>query len=98
LAWAGNPNHEFGIGCKQQLAPTSLLRAFTCSRELFQEECEMLDRMMTPFWLRRHHYPNDPYAAYHVRHGIDSPRVDDKGRLVRERAKVGIRVWFCFQS
>lgn len=56
----------------------------TCTKE----ECEMLDRMMTPFWLRRHHYPNDPYAAYHVRHGIDSPRVDDKGRLVRERAKV----------
>ncbi|VDL79792.1 unnamed protein product, partial [Nippostrongylus brasiliensis] len=55
----------------------------TCTKE----ECEMLDKMMTPFWLRRRHYPNDPYAAYHVRHGIDSPRVDDKGKLVREREK-----------
>ncbi|VDM76529.1 unnamed protein product [Strongylus vulgaris] len=54
----------------------------------FKEECEMLDKMMTPYWLRRHHYPNDPYAAYHVRHGISSPRVDDKGVLLRERRKV----------
>nr|CDJ94491.1 Ribosomal protein L35 domain containing protein [Haemonchus contortus] len=53
-----------------------------------EEECQMLDKMMTPFWLRRHHYPNDPYAPYHVRHGINSPRVDDKGKLVRERPKV----------
>ncbi|CAJ0602869.1 unnamed protein product [Cylicocyclus nassatus] len=56
----------------------------TCTKE----ECEMLDKMMTPFWLRRHHYPNDPYAAYHVRHGVKSPRVDDKGILLRERKKV----------
>ncbi|KAI6240907.1 39S ribosomal protein L35, mitochondrial [Aphelenchoides fujianensis] len=56
----------------------------TCTRE----ECEMLDRMMTPFWLRRKHYVDDPYEPYQTRHGINSPRVDYKGRLVRERAKV----------
>ncbi|KAK6747155.1 hypothetical protein RB195_000399 [Necator americanus] len=56
----------------------------TCTKE----ECEMLDKMMTPYWLRRHHYPNDPYAAYHVRHGIDAPRVDDKGKMLREREKI----------
>jgi large subunit ribosomal protein L35 len=53
-----------------------------------QEECEMLDKMMTPFWLRRKHYVDDPYESYQVRHGIDSPRVDYKGRLVRERRKI----------
>jgi len=56
----------------------------TCTKE----ECMMLDKLMTPFWLRRKHYPNDPYEPYHVRHGIDSPRVDHKGRFVRERPKV----------
>ncbi|EYB89166.1 hypothetical protein Y032_0235g3189 [Ancylostoma ceylanicum] len=63
----------------------------TCTKE----ECEMLDKMMTPYWLRRHHYPNDPYAAYHVRHDINSPRVDDKGRLLREREKVVINTFIC---
>lgn len=43
---------------------------------------------MTPYWLRPKHYPNDPYSAYHVRHNISSPRVDDRGNLVRERKKV----------
>lgn len=53
-----------------------------------QEECEMLDKMMTPFWLRRKHYVDDPYEPYQTRHGIDSPRVDYKGRFVRERRKI----------
>ncbi|KJH44720.1 hypothetical protein DICVIV_09244 [Dictyocaulus viviparus] len=57
-------------------------------RERRKEECEMLDKMMTPFWLRSHHYPNDPYAPYHLRHGINSPRVDEKGNLLRERRKI----------
>ncbi|KAI6177161.1 putative 39S ribosomal protein L35, mitochondrial [Aphelenchoides bicaudatus] len=56
----------------------------TCTKE----ECEMLDKMMTPFWLRHKHYVDDPYEPYQVRHGIDSPRVDYKGRLVRERKKI----------
>ncbi|CAI5446004.1 unnamed protein product [Caenorhabditis angaria] len=56
----------------------------TCTKE----QCQMLDKLVTPFWLRPKHYPNDPYQAYNVRHGIDSPRVDDKGRFVRERRKV----------
>uniref|UniRef100_A0A914BYT3 Uncharacterized protein n=1 Tax=Acrobeloides nanus TaxID=290746 RepID=A0A914BYT3_9BILA len=30
----------------------------------------------------------DPYELYHVRNGINSPRVDDKGHLVRERPKI----------
>lgn len=56
----------------------------TCTKA----ECMMLDKMMTPFWLRRKHYPDDPYEPYNVRHGIDSPRVDYKGRFVRERPKI----------
>ncbi|CAI4229981.1 unnamed protein product [Auanema sp. JU1783] len=56
----------------------------TCTKA----QCEMLDKMMTPFWLRPKHYPNDPYKSYHVRHGISSPRVDDKGNFLRERKKV----------
>uniref|UniRef100_A0A914X9Z8 Large ribosomal subunit protein bL35m n=1 Tax=Plectus sambesii TaxID=2011161 RepID=A0A914X9Z8_9BILA len=56
----------------------------TCTKE----ECWMLDKMMTPYWLRQRHYADDPYANYHVRHGIKSPRVDYKGELTRERPKV----------
>uniref|UniRef100_A0A0K0DJB0 39S ribosomal protein L35, mitochondrial n=1 Tax=Angiostrongylus cantonensis TaxID=6313 RepID=A0A0K0DJB0_ANGCA len=63
-----------------------------------KEQCEMLDKMMTPFWLRPHYYPDDPYAPYHVRHGIDSPRVDDKGKLIRERRKVSFLQWFSLNS
>ncbi|CAD5221304.1 unnamed protein product [Bursaphelenchus xylophilus] len=56
----------------------------TCTKE----ECEMLDKMATPFWLRKKHYVNDPYEPYNVRHGIRTPRVDHKFRLIREREKV----------
>ncbi|RCN29665.1 hypothetical protein ANCCAN_24573 [Ancylostoma caninum] len=70
------------------MSPRHFFKLFHSEPQFFEEECEMLDKMMTPFWLRRHHYPNDPYAAYHVRHDINSPRVDDKGRLLREREKV----------
>ncbi|CAD5215352.1 unnamed protein product [Bursaphelenchus okinawaensis] len=56
----------------------------TCTKE----ECEMLDKMMSPFWLRKVHYPNDPFRAYHVRHGLNTPRVDHKKRFIRERTKV----------
>ncbi|KHN84192.1 putative 39S ribosomal protein L35, mitochondrial [Toxocara canis] len=56
----------------------------TCTKE----QCWMLDRMMTPFWLRPKYYVNDPFEAYHVRHGIRSPRVDEKGRFLRERPKI----------
>ncbi len=48
----------------------------------------MLDRMMTPFWLRPKYYVDDPYSPYHTRHGITSPRVDYKGRMKRERPKI----------
>ncbi|CAJ0954835.1 unnamed protein product, partial [Mesorhabditis belari] len=53
-----------------------------------KDECEMLDRLMTPYWLKRRHYPDDPYKTYHVRHDLRSPRVDEKGNLLRERRKV----------
>ncbi|KAK0417791.1 hypothetical protein QR680_013212 [Steinernema hermaphroditum] len=56
----------------------------TCTKE----ECQMLDKMMTPFWLRPRYYVDDPYGPYHVRYGIKSPRVDDRGRFVRERPKI----------
>lgn len=56
----------------------------TCTKQ----ECEMLDKMMSPFWLRPKHYVDDPYEPYNTRHGIDSPRVDYKGRFVRERKKI----------
>ncbi|KAI1721163.1 putative 39S ribosomal protein L35, mitochondrial precursor-like [Ditylenchus destructor] len=57
---------------------------YTCTKE----ECSMLDKMMSPFWLRRKHYVDDILEPYHTRHGINSPRVDDKKRFVRERPKV----------
>ena len=56
----------------------------TCTKE----ECVMLDKMMTPFWLRPKHYVDDPYEPYHTRFGIDSPRVNDKRQLVRERPRI----------
>lgn len=63
---------------------TTSLYYETCTKD----QCEMLDKLVTPFWLRRRHYPEDPYESYHVRHGINSPRVDEKGHLVRERPKI----------
>jgi large subunit ribosomal protein L35 len=49
----------------------------------------MLDKMMTPYWLRPKYYIDDPYAPYHVRHGIRSPRIDyDNQKLLRERPKI----------
>src|SRR5690349_11787309 len=72
----------------------------TCTKE----ECAMLDtvcsllniltlpiysgQMMTPYWLRAKHYVNDPFEPFHTRYGINSPRVDAKKRLVRERSKI----------
>ncbi|MCP9257400.1 putative 39S ribosomal protein L35, mitochondrial [Dirofilaria immitis] len=56
----------------------------TCTKE----ECWMLDRMMTPFWLRPKYYINDPYEPYHVRHGIKSPRIGLNGKFARERPKI----------
>ena len=43
---------------------------------------------MTPYWLRAKHYVNDPFEPFHTRYGINSPRVDAKKRLVRERPKI----------
>uniref|UniRef100_A0A0N5BWX2 39S ribosomal protein L35, mitochondrial n=1 Tax=Strongyloides papillosus TaxID=174720 RepID=A0A0N5BWX2_STREA len=60
------------------------LQYVTCTKR----ECEMLDKMMTPFWLKKRFYINDPYKAYHIRHNIDSPRVDNRGQLIRERNKI----------
>ncbi|KAL3116060.1 hypothetical protein niasHT_007360 [Heterodera trifolii] len=56
----------------------------TCTKR----ECAMLDKLMTPFWLRPKHYVGDPMEPYHARYGITSPRVDDQKRLVRERPKL----------
>uniref|UniRef100_A0AC35TSH7 39S ribosomal protein L35, mitochondrial n=1 Tax=Rhabditophanes sp. KR3021 TaxID=114890 RepID=A0AC35TSH7_9BILA len=56
----------------------------TCTKR----ECEMLDKMMTPFWLQKRFYVDDPYKNYQVRHGLDSPRVDAKGHFIRERSKI----------
>uniref|UniRef100_A0A0N5A8M4 39S ribosomal protein L35, mitochondrial n=1 Tax=Syphacia muris TaxID=451379 RepID=A0A0N5A8M4_9BILA len=50
----------------------------TCTKE----ECFMLDRMMTPFWLRPHYYINDPYEPYHERNGLKP-----KGRM-KKRPKI----------
>ncbi|KAJ1356854.1 mitochondrial 54S ribosomal protein YmL35 [Parelaphostrongylus tenuis] len=80
-AHPGKHRHRY---MKDKVFEETSLYLETCTKE----ECQMLDKMMTPFWLRPHHYPNDPYAPYHVRHGVDSPRVDDKGRLLRERKKI----------
>ncbi|KAF8382736.1 mrpl-35 [Pristionchus pacificus] len=57
----------------------------TCTKE----QCWMLDKMMTKYWLRPKYYENDPYAPYHTRHGLKgAPRVDDRGTLLRERPKI----------
>lgn len=56
----------------------------TCS----EREMQMLDKLVTPFWLRPKYYVDDPYAPYHVRHGIKSPRIGFDGQLARERPKI----------
>ncbi|GMT31793.1 hypothetical protein PFISCL1PPCAC_23090, partial [Pristionchus fissidentatus] len=63
---------------------TTSLYYETCTKE----QCWMLDKMMTKYWLRPRYYENDPYAPYHTRHGVSAPRVDDRGTLLRERPKV----------
>lgn len=37
---------------------TASLYFETCTKE----QCDMLDVLVTPFWLRRKHYVNDPYG------------------------------------
>ena len=63
---------------------TQSLYHVTCTKE----ECFVLDQMMTPFWLRPKYYPDDPYQYYHVRHGINSPRVGYNKKMLRERPKI----------
>ena len=37
-----------------------------------KRQCWMLERMVGKYWKRDHHYPNDPYAPYHVRNGFNN--------------------------
>ncbi|MFH4979511.1 hypothetical protein AB6A40_006220 [Gnathostoma spinigerum] len=75
--------HKLRYAKDDLFAETSLYYE-TCT----QEQCSMLDLMMTPFWLRHKYYPDDPYEQYHVRHGISSPRVGPNKKLLREREKI----------
>uniref|UniRef100_A0A0N4U6E2 39S ribosomal protein L35, mitochondrial n=1 Tax=Dracunculus medinensis TaxID=318479 RepID=A0A0N4U6E2_DRAME len=68
---------------KNETFQTTSLYYETCTKE----QCFMLDRMMTPFWLRPKYYVNDPYEPYHVRHGLTSVRTSN-GKLKRERPKI----------
>lgn len=45
-----------------------------------KEQCWLLERMVGKFYKRHHHYPNDPYAPYHVRNGFNSDIVYKKNR------------------
>lgn len=38
----------------------------------------LLERMVGKYWKRHRHYPNDPYAPYHVRNGLHVDRVYHK--------------------
>lgn len=80
----GQPGRHTKAYAKDAIFNETNEHYMTCTKE----ECMMLDKMMTPFWLRKPHYVDDPYEAYHVRHGLSSPRVDDKKRFVRERRKI----------
>lgn len=51
-------------------------------------ECQVLDKLTNRFWVRPKYYIEDPYAPYHVRHGIKSPRVGYNHEFVRERPKI----------
>ncbi|GMT05490.1 hypothetical protein PENTCL1PPCAC_27664, partial [Pristionchus entomophagus] len=63
---------------------TTSLYYETCTKE----QNWMLDKMMTKYWLRPRYFENDPYSPYHTRHGVNAPRVDDKGKFLRERPKI----------
>lgn len=56
----------------------------TCTKE----ECMMLDKIMTPFWLRPKHYVDDPYEPYHARHGLNQPRMNFNKEFAQERKKI----------
>ena len=45
------------------------MKVYTCT----PLECQMLDAMVTPFWLRPKHYIDDPYEFYHVSISMFSP-------------------------
>jgi len=51
-------------------------------------EGQVLDKLMTPFWLRPKYYLNDPYKPYHTRRNLTLPRVDWNGKMIRERPKI----------
>ncbi len=64
---------------------TQSLYHVTCTKE----ESWVLDRLMTPFWMRPKYYPDDPYAQYHLRNGIRTSRVNYSGKtMTRERKKI----------
>lgn len=48
----------------------------------------MLDKIMSPFWLRPKHYVDDPYEPYNVRHDLNLPRMNYKKEFARERKKI----------
>ena len=35
-----------------------------------KRQCWLLERMVTQYWRRTRHYPDDPYAPYHVRNSF----------------------------
>uniref|UniRef100_A0A915NNN9 V-SNARE coiled-coil homology domain-containing protein n=1 Tax=Meloidogyne floridensis TaxID=298350 RepID=A0A915NNN9_9BILA len=69
---------------KEDLNQMVAMQWETCTKS----ECHMLDKMMTPFWLRQRHYVNDDLEPFHTRYGITGPRVNCKKKLTRERPKI----------
>lgn len=43
-----------------------------------KRQCWLLERMVGKYWKRHRHYPNDPYAPYHVRNGFPNDKVYQK--------------------
>lgn len=48
----------------------------------------MLHKMVNNFWLRPKYYVDDIYEPYNVRHGLKTPRADERGNMLRERKKI----------
>lgn len=53
-----------------------------------QIESQLIEKTMNRFWVRPKYYLEDPYAPYHVRHGLKTPRVNFENKMHRERPKV----------
>lgn len=51
-------------------------------------EGQLLEKIVTRYWVKPKYYIDDPYQPYHVRHGLTTPRLGFDRQMCRERPKI----------